>query len=165
MGWEAFGAIAEIVSAVAVLVTLIYLALQIRQNSHSIDQQNAIAKSQSLQQRADSVTQLSALTLGSEENVAVYTKLLSNKAIRPADLEPNERMRAALILHALRANLENTFLQYQEGFLSESFYREVAVQLFAIYGHLFFAFDMPLEKTFRKELSRILMEQNQQDDS
>ena len=100
MGWEAFGAIAEIVSAVAVLVTLIYLALQIRQNSHSIDQQNAIAKSQSLQQRADSVTQLSALTLGSEENVAVYTKLLSNKAIRPADLEPNERMRAALILHA-----------------------------------------------------------------
>lgn len=35
MNWDAIGASGEIVSAVAVLVTLIYLALQIRQNSES----------------------------------------------------------------------------------------------------------------------------------
>ena len=36
MNWEALGAIGEIVGAVAVLVTLGYLALQIRQNTQSV---------------------------------------------------------------------------------------------------------------------------------
>lgn len=34
MNWEAIGAIGEIVGAIAVLVTLIYLAMQIRQNTY-----------------------------------------------------------------------------------------------------------------------------------
>ena len=37
MNWTALGAVAEIVSAVAVLVTLVYLALQIRQAKEQID--------------------------------------------------------------------------------------------------------------------------------
>jgi len=35
MNWEALGAIGEIVGAVAVVVTLVYLAVQIRQNTRS----------------------------------------------------------------------------------------------------------------------------------
>ena len=37
MNWEAIGAIGEILGAVAVLVTLVYLASQIRQNSQQIE--------------------------------------------------------------------------------------------------------------------------------
>jgi hypothetical protein len=33
MNWDAIGAIGEIVGALAVLITLIYLAMQIKQNS------------------------------------------------------------------------------------------------------------------------------------
>ena len=33
MNWDALGAIAELVGAIAVLLTLIYLAVQIRQNN------------------------------------------------------------------------------------------------------------------------------------
>ena len=36
MNWEAIGAIGEILGAIAVLVTLVYLALQIRQNTYQI---------------------------------------------------------------------------------------------------------------------------------
>jgi hypothetical protein len=36
MNWEAFGAIAEVVGALGVLVTLIYLATQIRDNTRSL---------------------------------------------------------------------------------------------------------------------------------
>jgi hypothetical protein len=36
MNWEAFGAIAEAVGAVGVILTLIYLAVQIRQNTASV---------------------------------------------------------------------------------------------------------------------------------
>jgi hypothetical protein len=36
MNWEAIGAVGEIVGAVAVILTLIYLAAQIRQNTNSV---------------------------------------------------------------------------------------------------------------------------------
>lgn len=39
MNWEALGAIAELIGGVAVLVTLVYLALQVRQNNQMQRQQ------------------------------------------------------------------------------------------------------------------------------
>ncbi len=36
MNWEAIGAVGETVGALAVLVTLVYLAMQIRQNTKSV---------------------------------------------------------------------------------------------------------------------------------
>ena len=40
MNWEAIGAIAELIGGVAVLITLIYLSIQVRQNSRIQRQQN-----------------------------------------------------------------------------------------------------------------------------
>ncbi len=37
MNWQAVGAIGEILGAVGVIVTLVYLAVQVRQNSHQIE--------------------------------------------------------------------------------------------------------------------------------
>jgi hypothetical protein len=37
MNWDAVGAIAEVVGAAGVLITLVYLAVQIRHNSASVD--------------------------------------------------------------------------------------------------------------------------------
>ena len=37
MNWDAVGAVAEVVGAIGVLITLIYLAVQIRHNSASVD--------------------------------------------------------------------------------------------------------------------------------
>ena len=52
MSWEAIGAVGEVVGAVAVLATLLYLAVQIRQNIDQLAQSSdAIALS-----RRDSVT-------------------------------------------------------------------------------------------------------------
>jgi len=36
MNWEAIGAVSETIGAIAVVVTLIYLAVQIRQNSENL---------------------------------------------------------------------------------------------------------------------------------
>ena len=36
MNWEAIGAVGETVGALAVLVTLVYLAMQIRQNTKAV---------------------------------------------------------------------------------------------------------------------------------
>ena len=39
MNWEAIGTVAEVVGAVAVVVSLIYLAIQIRQNTRQVEEQ------------------------------------------------------------------------------------------------------------------------------
>jgi len=164
MNWQAIGAIADIVGATAVLATLIYLALQIRQNSRSINQQNDMARAQTIQARADSVTQLIALIVNSEKMVAVFAKVMADKELAPADLDPIERIRAHSFLTALRSNFENTYLQHQEGFLPDDFYQEVAVKLFSAYGQALLNFNLPLTKGFRAELTRILAEPKQSTD-
>ena len=158
MNWNALGAIAEIIGAVAVLATLAYLATQIRQNSRSIEQQNDVARAQTLQQRADSVAQLTSSIFSNEASLALMTKLMANKDLNPADLDPIERTRGALMLHGLRGNLENIFFQHQQGFLPDEFYYDVGVHLFVTYGPLFLAFNLPLTGSFRDELLRVIAE-------
>jgi len=51
MDWDAIGAIAEVCGALAALVTLVYLAVQIKQQSE-------VTRAQVHQQRTDSVFQL-----------------------------------------------------------------------------------------------------------
>jgi hypothetical protein len=46
VGWDALGAIAELIGAVAVVASLVYLARQIRQNSHFVEQSAAATRAQ-----------------------------------------------------------------------------------------------------------------------
>ena len=100
MNWEAIGAVAEVCGALAVLVTLIYLAVQIRQ-------QNQVARAQVGQQRADSIIQLVSFYLNSEDDFSLFMKITSNDDIKPTNLLESEQIRARMILLPLRANLEN----------------------------------------------------------
>ena len=43
INWEAIGAVGEIAGAIAVIATIFYLSLQIRQNSRSLDRANEFA--------------------------------------------------------------------------------------------------------------------------
>ena len=44
MNWDAIGALGEIIGALAVLITLIYLAVQVRQAKHQLDLNSAQAR-------------------------------------------------------------------------------------------------------------------------
>jgi len=48
MNWDAIGAIAEVIGALAVLITLAYLAVQVRQNSTQLREAARLAKIASL---------------------------------------------------------------------------------------------------------------------
>ena len=63
MNWEAIGTVSEVVGAFAVLVTLFYLAKQIRHSSESQDQANQIAQ-------ADSITNSNTLFIMGWEQIA-----------------------------------------------------------------------------------------------
>ena len=149
MNWEAIGAIAEVCGALAVLMTLIYLAVQIRH-------QNQVARAQVHQQRADSIIHLTASYLNSEENLSLFHKITSNGGLKPTDLLESEQFRARMILTPLRANLENTYEQYRNGFISEEHYQDVTIPLCLSYGRPIIEFGLPLTKSFRDELTRII---------
>jgi hypothetical protein len=44
MNWDALGAIGEIIGAIAVVITLIYLAIQLRQNNRQISENTKVAR-------------------------------------------------------------------------------------------------------------------------
>ena len=150
MNWDAISAIAELLGALAVIVTLIYLAVQLRQ-------QNTVTKAQIEQQRADSVIQL-ATVLSVTENRILYTKVVLDRSLTPADLSEEENIHLRIILSPLRANFENTYQQFQSGYISEEFYEDVSKQLYLTHGQLLLRFDMPLTKGFRAELVKIMKE-------
>jgi hypothetical protein len=49
------GALGEILGAIAVIVTLIYLAVQIKQNTRSMNENRQLALAQTYQMRADAL--------------------------------------------------------------------------------------------------------------
>ena len=109
-----------------------------------------------MQNRADSVTNLAVLISSVQENVELVTKLKSSKEIGPADLSPEENIRAYLLLTALRSNLENTYLQYKRGYLPEDFYKTAGVKNTSDWGALLIKFGLPLTEDFKIEIERIL---------
>jgi len=86
MEWEAVGAIGEVSGAIAVFITLIYLAVQLRQNTDQARQANAIARadiSAQVRQRYDALWhQISA---DPELAIAFNKIMFRDEAIADAD--------------------------------------------------------------------------------
>ena len=60
MTMQDWGAIGEMVGALAVVVTLIYLAKQIRMNTHAMDEGRKLALAQTYQMRSDALQDMAA---------------------------------------------------------------------------------------------------------
>lgn len=89
MNWDALGAIAELVGAVAVMLTLIYLSIQLRQNTKVVElsTQRGIAEN------------ASAWIYKLVENPEIAE--LYRKGIRDDDLSGNDRLRFRLLMSQL----------------------------------------------------------------
>jgi hypothetical protein len=77
MNWEALGATAELLGAIAVLVTLLYLARQIRQNRESVESASAetvLSNISNALQNAASSSQISNVLLSGMENIGELTE-------------------------------------------------------------------------------------------
>ena len=148
MNWEAIGAVAELCGSFAVLITLVYLAYQLKQ-------QNKVTRAQIEQQRADSVNQVAAGVLAGE-NKDLITRALLDEKLRPTDLTPQELVHLKVALSPLRANLENAYLQHKSGFISDELYDDVSKNVHLAYGNLLIRFELPMTKGFKKELTETL---------
>ncbi len=122
------GALGEFVGAIAVVVTLAYLAVQIRQNTRAMEESRRLALAQTYQVRADSLQDMLVGAANSEHIGPIITKLTSAgypEDVRSLDqLSPDERGRFRQWQIAQQTHWDNMFYQYQQGFLDEEYYRD-----------------------------------------
>lgn len=107
MNWDAIGAIGEIIGALAVILSLLYLALQIKN-------QNRESKFAAMHEI--SVGFRDAISKFSDESMAsIIVKANSNYE----DLSDDEAMRLLILSGQFFRAFEEAFIQYQEGRLDD----------------------------------------------
>lgn len=122
------GALGEFLGSIAVLATLVYLSVQIRQNTRSMNESKKLALAQTYQMRSDALQMMLVHAADSENIGPVITKLTG--AGYPEDvgaldrLTDQERGRFRQWQIAQQTHWDNMFYQYQQGFLDEEYYRD-----------------------------------------
>ena len=160
MNWDALGAIAELLGAIAVFATLAYLTVQIRQSAKALELQNQFSAAQIMQARTDTLISMTTTLLSHPDNVSVLERM------EPDNFDPqifeNEqlRTRAPLLMGITRANLENIFEQYQQGFLTKDFYEGAPCSNLRRYGPALLAYSVPMSATFEAEIRRVIQAAN-----
>ena len=119
MNWNAVGAIGEILGALAVLITLVYLALQVRQNTRAMKR----TAFQELINYYATITDFYSTREGAE---------LVAKARHGLDLldEP-DRIRILNLVGKSFAHLQNVHQQWTEGFINESQWNQLSAVVVA----------------------------------
>jgi len=108
MNWEAIGAVGEIVGATAVVVTLLYVAVQIR---------NSTRETQAMGfQAAASLDQEFLLTIGASP---VLAQLWVTYLAAPQTLPDDQKLQGVYLMASLLRRMENIRLQKRLGTLSE----------------------------------------------
>jgi len=100
MNWDAIGAVGEIIGALAVFLTLIYLAIQIRQNTKAV---HASANHVS-------VSEVNQVRTSLYENADLCGIYVHGSAL-PEKLDEEERVRFRLLLHNIFLSVSNTYAQ------------------------------------------------------
>lgn len=128
MTLQDWGAIGEMIGAVAVVVTLIYLTIQIRLNTRAMDEGRKLALAQTYQMRSDALQAMLVHAADSRHIGPVIIKLTElgyPEDVAALDqLSSEERRRFRLWQIAQQTHWDNMFFQYQHGYLDEESYED-----------------------------------------
>ena len=125
---EQLGSLGEVISAFAVVVTLWYLAVQIRQNTHAMEESKRLALAQTYQLRADALQSMLVQAADSQYIGPLITKLTQlgyPEDVSALDrLTADERGRFRQWQIAQQTHWDNIYFQYQQGYLDEEYYQD-----------------------------------------
>ena len=116
MNWEAIGAVGEILGAIAVFASLIYLALQIR---HQNSEAHAAAIHEVWTGFRDSIS-----ALGDQQIAEVFTKAAAHQ-----DLSDAEHMQLLVQVQRILRVWEEAFMQKQQGRLDDEIWEAMLLQI------------------------------------
>jgi hypothetical protein len=110
MDWEAIGAIGELLGAIVVIVSVLYLAAQIRQNT----EQARMTSIQAINASNDSAFD----PIYIPENSAIFSKGQASYG----DLDEHETLIFDMLMSRLIACIDTTSYQYREGMIDKEMY-------------------------------------------
>ena len=138
------GAVGELLSAVAVLATLGYLAVQIRQNTRSLEDNRRVEIARHFQTRTDQRLRFHELMIGNEDLLLAQSRLRNSTWPTTLELykslsdEARERYFHYLKMQIL--NAESIFVQEGLGLVDDELYSNTK-EMISRSGHLWKAVD------------------------
>ena len=123
MNWDAIGAIGDAVSGIGVLMTLLYLAIQTRQNTRAV-------RAATYSQVVDS---FSAISLALFQD-PIAADLIRRAREDPANLSDEELDRYGLFLLSYLRRAENMHFQSEEGTLDTDTWLGIRDSIFVVIG-------------------------------
>jgi hypothetical protein len=122
------GALGEFLGSIVVLITLVYLSVQVRQNTRSMEESRKLALAQTYQMRSDALQMMLVHAADSDHIGPIITKLTGDgypediSALKHLSSEDRGRFRQWQI--AQHTHWDNMFFQYQQGFIDEEYYQD-----------------------------------------
>ena len=128
MTLQDLGAIGEMIGALGVVITLIYLTKQIRLNTVAMEESRKLALAQTYQMRSDALQAMMVTAADSQHIGPIIIKL--TELGYPADvaaldqLSKEERGRFRLWQIAQQTHWDNMFFQHEHGYLDRDSYED-----------------------------------------
>ncbi len=120
MNWEAIGAIAELLGAIGVILSLAYLAVQIRQNTRQLGEHSRELRIAAIDAIANSFSRFRDPLIRDPELAALWLR-----GVKDYDgLDDVERIRIGRLMQELFFAHQNTWSRYQEGAITEAAWRD-----------------------------------------
>lgn len=111
MNWEAVGATGEVIGALAVVVTLAYLAIQVRQNT-------AAQKSGATQRAHDQTSAMYDMMASDSDLGEIFARGLNE----PDSLNASETARFFALMFSIMFRVQNWYIQAQSGFIDKQLF-------------------------------------------
>jgi hypothetical protein len=124
MSWEAISAIGQIVGAVAVVISLVYLAVQVRQSTRS-------ARAASFHAVTDSFNQLNTLLAHDESLAQIFQLGLQDIG----QLNPVQRIRFDFFVLAATRIFETLFYQSRQGVGEQALWKAEEATMRSLLGN------------------------------
>lgn len=149
MSWEAISSIAELVGAAGVIISLIYLAFQVKQNTKA-------SKAATRQALADGAQRLASDVVEGDDIARIMTDAMTG-----TDIKPHEIFRLQSRCYRDLRFWDNAYYQYTEGLLTEEEwdgFREnlKLVMQFPTYREYWGKLQVMFSAPFREELNDLL---------
>lgn len=158
MNWEAITAISEVIGAIGVIATLGYLAIQIRQNTKQLKQNESTAIATAVTESVASWRENRSYIYTNSEVTDLFLKGTTD----PNSLDESERYRFRLIIHNTTDALWDLYLQTVKTGFSPDTWATLGVGLvkrvFATTGGQWFwmMYRDEYPEEFRREMDRII---------
>ena len=111
MDWNEVSTIADVLAAISLILTVVYLAIQIRKNTHA-------THSQTYHLATSALAEMAGIIGSNKELARIFRIGMTN----PDELDEDEFSQFGYLGISLFRRFENVFFQYQSGMIDDDFW-------------------------------------------